>query len=149
MALNRSTGLRNKMLSTGSFKSVMTGCLINIYSGSRPANADAAVPGGAVLLAVISTDGDGSGLNWDTAAAAGVLLKHQSEVWQEDSILASGVAAWFRIYESGDTPANASSTAARADGLIGTNGADLNLNSVNLTAGVPLTLDNTTGATLS
>ncbi|MBI4695588.1 MAG: hypothetical protein HY749_16345 [Gammaproteobacteria bacterium] len=149
MSLNRSTGLRNKLLDTGSFKSVMNLCFINIYSGARPASADDAVPGGCVLLAVISDNGGGSGLNWDAAAAAGALLKSQTQTWSEDSILADGTAGWFRIYEATDTPAGASTTKARADGTIGTSGADLNLSSVNLTAGTPLTLSNASQFTMS
>lgn len=149
MSLNRSTGLRNKMLDTGSFKSIMALCFINIYSGTRPASANDAVPGGSVLLATITKDGDGTtGLSWDTAAAAGVLLKHQSHVWRDSSINANGIAGWFRIYEAGDTPANASSSAARADGTCGTSGADLNLSTVNLVAGTPLDISNASGFTL-
>ena len=59
--------------------------------------------------------------------------------------MATGVASWFRIYEATDTPANASTTKARADGTVGTSGADLNLNSVNLTIGAPLTLTDASG----
>lgn len=149
MALNRSTALKNKLLDTGSFKSIFALCFINIYSGTRPASADDAVPANAVLLATISVDGGATGLSWDTAAASGALLKAQDEVWQEDSILATGVASWFRIYEATDTPANASSTKARADGTVGTSGADLDLNSVNLTIGAPLTLTDATQFTMS
>ncbi len=149
MALNRSTGLRNKLLDTNSFKSIFALCFINIYSGSRPASADDAVPGASVLLATISKDGGVTGLSWDTAAAAGVLFKKQTEVWQEDAVLATGVAGWFRIYEAADTPANASSTLARADGTIGVGGADLNLSTINLTSGVPLTISNSSGFTMS
>lgn len=148
MALNRSTGLRNKMLDTGSFKTIMALCFINIYSGARPASADEAAPGGAVLLATISKDGGVTGLSWDTAAANGELLKKQDEVWQEDSVIASGVAGWFRIWEATDTPGGASTTKARADGVIATSGGDLNLSSVNLTAGVPLTIGNASKFTL-
>ena len=271
MALNRSTGLRNKLLDTGSFKSIMARCFINIYSGSRPASANDAVPGASVLLAVVSKSGSNAsgaelvtngtfasdtgwtkgtgwtiaagvatsdasqvadsdleqeqagslllndhayevtvtitrtagaitpmiggtagttrsssgtftetiyasasqtismradedfagtvddfeitplatGLSWDTAAAAGELLKSQTETWQEDEVLATGVAGWFRIYEATDTPSGASTTLARLDGTIGTSGADLNLSTVNLVAGVPLSLTNASKFTLS
>ena len=149
MSLNRSTGLLKKMMDTGSFKATFALCKINIYTGARPASADDAIPGGAVLLATITKDGGATGLSWDTAATGGTLLKKQDEVWQEDAVLADGVAGFFRIYEASDTPANASTSYARADGVIGTSGADLNLSSVNLTAGVPLTISNTSAFTLS
>lgn len=142
MALNLSTGLMNKLLDTGSFKSIFALCFIDIYTGARPSSANDAVPGGAVLLARISKDGGVTGLSWDTAAAAGALLKKQDETWQEDACLATGVAGWFRIWEATDTPGGASSTKARADGTCGVSGADLNLSTVNLAVGVPLTLGN-------
>jgi hypothetical protein len=271
MSLNRSTGLRNKLLDTGSFRSIMDRCFINIYSGSRPSSADDAVPGASVLLAVISVNGssadavelvtngtfaadaswtkgtgwtisagvassDGSqsadsdltqdqagglvqngvayqvtytitrsagtitpyvggtagttrstagtftetiyagasqallmranldfigtvdnfqvtmlrtGLQWEAAADSGELLKEQDQDWEEDAVLADGTAGWFRIYEATDTPSAASTTAARADGTIGTSGADMNMSSVNLVTGVPLTMPDTSKVTLS
>ena len=149
MALNRSTGLRNKMLDTGSFRSVMTDCFINIYSGTRPASADDAVPGSAVLLATIKDGSDDlSGLDWETSAASGSIKKLASQVWREDAIIATGVAGWFRIFENGDTPGNASATAARADGTVGTSGADMALSSVNFTQGATLTLSDSSKFTL-
>ena len=48
MSLTLSTGLANKLLDTGSLKTVMTGAggfQIDIYSGSKPATADAAETG--------------------------------------------------------------------------------------------------------
>lgn len=149
MALRRSTGFRNKLLDTGSWKDIMALCKINIYSGTRPASADDAIPAGSVLLATITVDGGATGLSWDAAAANGELLKSQAENWQEDSILATGTAGFFRIYEASDTPADASTTNARADGTIGTSGADMNLSSVNFTQGAPLTLQDTTKFTMS
>lgn len=271
MALNRSTGLRNKLLDTGSFRSIMDRCLINIYSGSRPSSANDAVPGSSVLLAIISVNGsyadavelvtngtfasdtswtkgtgwtiaagvassDASqagnsdleqnqaggllqngvayqvtytitlsagtitpmiggtagttrnssgtfqetiyagatqviamradadfngtvdnfqvtmlrtGLQWEAAAVSGELFKEADQDWEEDAVLADGVAGWFRIYEAGSDPAAASTTAARADGTIGTSGADMNMSSVNLVTGVPLTMPDTSKVTLS
>lgn len=150
MALNRSTGLRNKLLDTGSWRDIMALCFLNIYSGTRPTSADEVATPGAILLASITVNGDGAtGLSWEASAASGAIQKLQSQVWQEDSILATGVATWFRIYEATDNPANASTTLARADGTVGVSGSDMNLSTVNLTLGVPLTLNNTTQFTIS
>jgi len=41
--LKASTGLRTKLLDTGSLKSILDGGVINIYSGPVPATADAAL----------------------------------------------------------------------------------------------------------
>lgn len=136
MAIRLSTGCSTKVLGTGSVKSVFTACFIDIYSGSQPTSPDD-VPNGTKLLTLYS-DGSSAGLNWGTAAA-GSLPKASGETWS-GTILASGVAGWFRIREASDAGTASSSTAARIDGSIATSGADLNLNSLTLTAGAPFTL---------
>lgn len=55
MALKLSTGLVNKLMTTGSFKSVLANCVIEIYSGSQPADADTAVSG--TLLVTLTKSG--------------------------------------------------------------------------------------------
>lgn len=139
MSTTKSTGLKDKLLDTGSFRTIMALGFINIYSGSRPATADEAVPAGCVLLATIKNGADDStGLTLEADATSGSLGKTAAETWREDSVLATGVATWFRYYEAADTPADASTANARIDGSVGTSGADLNLSSVNLTASAPI-----------
>ena len=138
MALKTSTGLRNGVLSGGSLKSLLNGGRINIYAGTPPATADDAV-GGATLLCAITLNSTGAGINFDAAAAGGVLQKAPSEVWSGANV-AGGVAAWYRHVAAGDG-GTLSTTAPRVQGLVGVAGADLNLSSVSLVAGATQTVD--------
>ena len=138
MALKTSTGLRNRVLSGGSLKSLLDGGRINIYAGTPPATADDAV-GGATLLCAITLNSTGAGINFDTAAAGGVLQKAPGEVWSGANVT-GGVAAWYRHVAAGDG-GTLSTTAPRVQGLVGVAGADLNLSSVSLIAGATQTID--------
>ena len=138
MALKTSTGLRNGVLSGGSLKSLLDGGRINIYAGAPPATADDAV-GGATLLCAITLNSTGTGINFNAAAAGGVLQKAPGEVWSGANV-AGGVAAWYRHVAAGDG-GTLSTTAPRVQGLVGVAGADLNLSSVSLVAGATQTVD--------
>ena len=137
MALQASTGLRNKLLDTGSLKSVFALGFIKIYSGAAPADADAATTG--TLLCTISNNSTGTGINMAAAAAAGVLEKLASETWSGVNA-ASGTATHYRHVAVGDTGA-LSTTEARLQGLVGTVGVEMNLSSTTLTSGATQTLD--------
>lgn len=130
--MKRSTGLRNYMLASGSFKQALAGTVIRVYGGTAPASADDAV-GAAPLLCTISVDGDGTGVTLDATASGGVITKNTSEVWTGD-VTASGTATFFRMEFAADTGAF-STTAVRMQGTVGLVGADLNFSSVNLTLG--------------
>lgn len=139
MTVKISTGLRNKMLDTGSFKSIFAASFIKIYAGTVPADADAAI-GGATLLCTISIAGAGTGVNMDTASVAGVLSKAPAEVWSGING-ASGTATFYRHVAAGDTGAS-STTEARTQGTVGTVGADFNMASTALVNGVSQPIDN-------
>lgn len=128
-----SKGLRNQMMDTGSFKSIMDGGFLHIYGGSAPANVEDAL-GGATPLVTITVDGDGvTGLNFDTAAADGIIGKAPAETWQ-GTIAADGTATWFRFVAAADDGAQ-SDTQPRIQGTVATAGADLNLADVALVNG--------------
>lgn len=137
MTLRISTGLANRLLDTGSMRSTMAAGNIKIYTGTEPANADAAATG--TLLCTVTINSSGTGINFDTVAAAGVLAKTPSEIWSGVNA-ASGVAAYFRHVAAGDTAA-ISSTQPRLQGNVGVVGADLNLTSVTLTAAATQVID--------
>jgi hypothetical protein len=137
MALKLSTGLRGKLMDTGSLKSIFAGGLIKIYAGAAPADADAAATG--TLLCTISLAGAGTGINFDTAAVAGILSKAPAETWSGTNV-ATGTASHFRHVAAGDTGA-LSTTQARIQGSIATVGADMNLSSVSLVNGAGQTVD--------
>lgn len=130
--MKRSTGLRNYMLATGSFKQAIDSSIINIYSGVEPATADDAL-GSAVLLCTISLEGTGTGVTLATVPSAGTLTKNPSEVWTGD-VLVSGQASFFRMQKPADA-GSSSVSAVRLQGTVGLIGADLNFNTINLVSG--------------
>lgn len=141
MTLKVSRGLRNSMLTAGSFKSIMEAndnCKLQIYSGTPPSTAREAVPAGAVLLVEITEDDD-TGLLFDSAASQGVLAKDPNQVWQ-GTVANDGEAAWYRLVADGDS-GNASDTEPRLQGEIAQSGAELNLSEVQLTSGAVQTID--------
>lgn len=138
MTVKTSTGLRNGMLVTDSFKGIMDGCVLKLYGGTVPADADAAI-GGATLLCTITQDATATGLLFDTAAVAGVISKDPAQIWRGVNA-ASGTTTFYRLELVGDAGA-ASTTAPRVQGTVGTLGADLNLSSVALVASASQTID--------
>lgn len=137
MTLKVSTGLRNKLLDTGSLATLMAGGLIKIYSGSPPASADDAASGS--LLCTISLNSTGTGINMASTASGGVLAKSTSETWS-GVVALSGAATYYRHVAASDTGAS-STTQARLQGEIATAGAELNLSSTTLTSGATQTVD--------
>jgi len=129
MTIRTSTGLRNKILDTGSLKARLALGFIKIYSGTEPATGDAAVTG--TLLCTISLDGGATGLSLAAAASAGVIAK-AAEVWS-GPIAATGTAGYYRFSAAGDD-GTASATQERIQGSVALAGGDLNLSSVSLVA---------------
>lgn len=138
MALRLSTGLVNKLMDTGSFKSTLAGCFIDIFSGVQPASPDDAATG--TKLVTLTESGDGiTGLTFEAAATNGELEKNAAEAWQGSGV-ATGTAGWFRVRAAGDTGTDASTTAARLDGAIATTGAEMNVGSLTINTGAPFVL---------
>lgn len=136
MPLIASTGLRNKVLDTGSLKSVLANGFIRVYTSTLaniPATADEAInPANHTLLLVVYGDGIAAGLNLGTSSG-GSINKAAGETWA-GTVLATGNAVWFRHVGSADTGA-ASITEPRLQGRVGVAGAELNISSLALTAG--------------
>ena len=144
MAIKTSSGLRNKMLVTGSFKSLLDGGSVKIYGGASsaviPPDADSSpTVNGAVLLCTVTNNSTGTGVTFATTAASGVVTKTVAEVWSGVNA-ATNTAQFYRLVSSSDTGAS-STTDARVQGTISTAGADLNLSSVSLTSGATQTVD--------
>lgn len=142
MALRLSTGLRNAMLSTNDFSTEMNLSKIDIYSGTQPSSADNAVPAGSTLLVTISESGGATGLTFD-AASNGSIEKASAETWSGTAV-ASGTAGWFRMYESGGSPASSSSTESRLDGSVAVSGGDINISSTSVSSGATQTVSSFT-----
>jgi hypothetical protein len=139
MTIKTSTGLRNGILGSACVKDQLDGGFVDIYAGAVPATADDSV-GAAVKLCRISVNSTGTGINFDTGASAGVIVKDPGEVWSGVN-LASGTASFYRHVAAADD-ATLSTTAPRIQGNIGVSGADMNLSSTTLTASATQTIDN-------
>jgi len=138
MALKTSTGLRDKLLVTGSLRTIFAAGFVRIYSGTVPATADDAVTSGN-LLCTITINDTGVGVNFETTASGGVLSKLATETWKGTNA-ATGIATFFRHVTASDTGVT-STTEARMQGLISTAGAELNFSSTGLTANAVQTID--------
>lgn len=139
MALKISTGLQNKLLDTNPLKSILAGGFLKIYSGTAPADANAAIGGGNTLLCTVSVNSTGTGLTFAAAASNGVILKNASEVWSGVNA-ASGTATFYRHVTASDTGA-LSTTEARIQGTIGLAGTDMVLSNTTLASGATQTID--------
>jgi hypothetical protein len=109
MAVRVSSGLRNGLLASNSFKGLFeagSGFFIDIYSGSQPASSDDAPIG--TKLVTLSNNSGGTTLTFASSAASGALAKEPSQVWS-GSAIATGTAGWFRLRRHDDTNASSSS----------------------------------------
>jgi hypothetical protein len=108
---------------------------LEIYSGTRPANPEAAVPGASVLLVDFTLE--------DPAFAAATMVGTvaTANAAQPDPVngAANGTATWFRILDSDNV--------AIMDGSVTdqTGNGDLKLATTTITAGVPVTIVSLTG----
>lgn len=138
MTIKTSTGLRNKMLDTGSLKATLGTGFVKIYAGTEPATANDALTG-TTLLTIISNNSTATGVTFEAVAIAGVLSKTAAEVWSGLNA-ASGVATFYRHVASTDTGA-VSTTEARIQGSCAVAGGDMNLTNTTLSSGATHTLD--------
>lgn len=110
-----------------------TAAVIEIYSGSIPANADAAI-GAATLLASLTCSANISAGISDTGSAARMTL---AAITSDTSADATGTASFFRIKtQAGGT--------VIAQGTVGTSAADLILNTVSISAGSTVAISSAT-----
>jgi hypothetical protein len=95
--------------------------LLRVYDGSQPATADTALSG-QTLLAELT-------MNATAFAAAVAGVATANAITSDPTANNTGTAAWFRLVKT-------DGTTVLWDGSVGTSGADLNLNSVAISAGV-------------
>jgi hypothetical protein len=134
MALKYSTALREGLAVGGSLRSLINNSLVRIYSGTIPANADAAL-GSAVLLNQISAGGTGTPLTFEPTAPGGLLRKSVAENWTGNNV-AGGTPSFFRLVLPADT-GNASATEVRIQGTCGGLGNDLVITELPLVEAAP------------
>jgi hypothetical protein len=102
--------------------------LIKIYTGTQPANADAALSGNTLLGTLTFTDPSAP------AASGGVLTF--STITQDTAADATGTATWARITDS--------TGATVFDCDVGTSGATINLNTTSIVTGGPIQISSFT-----
>jgi hypothetical protein len=126
MAYNYSTGFINKTLE--SIAADLDGGCIEIYTGSRPTNADAPIKG--TLLGIVTAGGlpftagnPANGLKFATVAADKTIDKDSTQVWQFKA-LETGVAGWLRLKANAVDAGGNSTDALRIDGSIAAFGGD-------------------------
>lgn len=145
MSLQFSTGYRNRVAAAAlgmaaPSETVMNGCVLMLYSGSRPADADMEL-GSATLLGTYSIDNAGYALEWGEPEN-GSISKPGADVWSATAV-ASGTPTFFR-YQRPNDDGTTSNTAVRIQGKVGLvsdPGADLALSSLAVVAGAVLTID--------
>jgi hypothetical protein len=93
---------------------------IKIYSGTQPADGDAALSGNTLLATLTFSDPAFGATNTSGVAAA-------SAITSDTNAAATGTATWARIQDS--------DAANVFDCDVGTSGATINLNSVSITSG--------------
>lgn len=138
MALRLSTGARTALASTAGLKGLFDGGFLDVFSGGQPTTADLAETGVKLVRISISSGTDSTcGLTFGTAAAG--IIPKSADVWS-GSILAAGVAGYFRLYGTAGT-SGSSASEIRIDGNVGVSGSDMVLANSTLTAGATLTVD--------
>jgi hypothetical protein len=135
MALKLSTGLRDGMLDTSPFKTLLDASRVKIYSGVAPSSADDAE---GTLLVSIGSDNADTHCHFAASASSGVISKN-SDVWSAVAS-ASGTASYFRMVVNTDTGV-LSTTEIRMQGTVGTSNADINMSSVSIVSGATQTID--------
>jgi len=142
MTVRLSTALRTALAGAAGFASTFANGIIEVRTGTQPANADAAVTG--TLLGTITLNSGafvaGSPTNGLTFAAAANGAVSKSGVWSFNGV-AAGTAGYFRLKGNALDNDAVSTALPRLDGSIATSGADLNLSNISIAIGAPNTVD--------
>ena len=142
MTVRLSTRTRTNLAGTTGFGATFANGVIDIYSGTQPATADAAITGtllGRVTLnsGAFTAGSPTNGLTFATAADGAI---SKSGVWSFNG-LAAGTAGWFRLKGNALDNDGVSTTLPRVDGSIAVSGADMSLSNIAIAIGAPNTID--------
>ena len=148
MAWRLSEGLKNALLGTSALKDILANGQIRIFTGSQPGTAEAAETGQLLCTITLASGAMVSGVATNginlATPSGGAIAKAVTEVWSGQNA-ADGTAGWFRWYPNDFDDQMGAATAGdkiRLDGAISTSGAQLNLSSTTLKAGITTTIDN-------
>ena len=126
--LRFTTALRNAM---GDAITTYAGasCILRLYSGTQPANANTALSGNTVLAELTCN------ATFAPAASGGVVTLNS--ITNDSSANATGTATFFRLFRS-------DGTTVICDGEVGTSGSDLNINSTSISSGAAVAVTSAT-----
>lgn len=126
----------------GAFRDIFKHSVIEIYSGTQPATADAAETGTKLLRITVASGAFTAGSPANgllfAAPAAGVISK-STDVWSGVG-LAGGTAGYWRLYDNAYTT-GISTSGIRMDGNCATSGGDMNMASLSVTLNATTTID--------
>lgn len=125
--LKYKTSVKNAMLDAIT-SAVATSGEVRIYSGTQPASPDASLSGNTLLAALACS------VAFAASAASGVLTANS--ITPDASADNTGTATWGSIVKSDGTRI--------VDFSVGTSGADLNLNTVNIVSGAQVSISGLT-----
>lgn len=131
MALNPKTSVASRNLALNAAFDVLNSGFLDIYDGTQPTDADTAL-GAQVKLAHLTLAGTAF-----SAASSG--SKAAGAIGSDSSADATGTATWASLVKSGGTRGD-----AVMDMSVGTSGANLNLNSVAISAGAQVSVSSLT-----
>lgn len=142
MTIRLSTQLRTNLAGATGFAASFANGVIEIYTGTQPANADAAVTGTLLGTMTLASGAftPGVATNGLTFAAAANGAVSKSGTWSFVGI-AAGTAGWFRFKANAVDAGGVSTAAIRMDGSCATSGADLNISNITVAIGAPNTCD--------
>ena len=115
--LQYSNGTRNAQ-QQGLITYAGTGSIINLYTGTQPANANTALAGNTLLVSLTVSGAFGTDSNGTLTVGA----------VSNGTAVATGTATFFRITKSNNLT-------VVMDGTVGTSGADMNFNTVSIVTG--------------
>jgi len=124
MALKLSTDLKNYIVNQGIAKQMAgtmgTGgtCVLNIYNGTQPADADSATSG-TLLCQIINIGWGGTGNAGTIGGTAGTVSHSSGAAGFSGTAIADGTATWARMVTFG-TGFTGSAGTFRIDGDVGT-----------------------------
>jgi hypothetical protein len=139
MALRNSTG--DRAAKATSFASVYNHAVFDVYTGNQPATADAAPTGtklGTFSVGAADATNASNGFVF-TANADGTVTKPSDAEWKMIGI-AAGTVGWGRLRLTTDTGA-LSTTQLRKDFAIAVAGGEVQLSSVAVDIGTPISID--------
>jgi hypothetical protein len=112
------------VLTGGSIKDIFKDGVLRFYSGTQPANADAAATGTLLLTVTVASGAFSAGAVTNGiefgAAAAGMISKN-TDVWSGVA-LDTGTVGWWRLYANATDAGGASSVLPRIDGSVSEEG---------------------------